>query len=277
MTVSTGSPLGATEVHDVWSESVGDTFRIFVGHCGEDPTSTLLLTDANGQFGMAVDSVRLMQFPCLVPSMLVVGIGYPTASTVFDTIDVRARDLTPTHRSVFGSSGGAAAFLRFIISELRPWLADRFPDCHEDVTYFGHSLGGLFGAYVLLHEPDSFERYILSSPSLWWDDEVLFDMEQTRSEVYDDLFADVFFGIGSLETDEGRRQEAANLAADHPAKPPASHLDMVDDMRRFVERLSRRDYSSLRLCVIEIADEYHATVSGAVLNRGLRQALWPKR
>ena len=39
----------------------------------------------------------------------------------------------------------------------------------RDVTYFGHSLGGLFGAHTLLTATSTFDRYICSSPSLWWD------------------------------------------------------------------------------------------------------------
>jgi predicted alpha/beta superfamily hydrolase len=36
-------------------------------------------------------------------------------------------------------------------------------------AYAGHSYGGLFGAYVLTTRPDMFRTYILSSPSLWFD------------------------------------------------------------------------------------------------------------
>ena len=80
--------LGSTEVHDLWSDAVNDTFRIFVGHCGADPQGVLLVTDANGLFGLTVDTVRLMQLPALVPSLLVVGVGYPDAANVIDTVEV---------------------------------------------------------------------------------------------------------------------------------------------------------------------------------------------
>ena len=132
-----GVPLGGTEVHDLWSAAVGDSFRVFVGHCGPNPEATLFVTDANGLFGLGVDTVRLIQIPGLVPSLLVVGVGYPDADTVIDTVEIRARDLTPTPSSRLPGSGHADAFIEFVSSELRPWLAERFPTAADDITYFG--------------------------------------------------------------------------------------------------------------------------------------------
>ncbi len=264
-----GDALGGTEVHDLRSEAVGDTFRIFVGHCGLDPQAILFVTDANGLFGLAVDTVRLMQIPGLVPSLLVVGVGYPDAQAVIDTVEIRARDLTPTPSSRFPGSGHADAFIEFVSGELRPWIANRFPTAAGDVTYFGHSLGGLFGAYTLLTATSTFDRYICSSPSLWWDNEAIFGIERQRPDS-DRLNSEVFFGIGSLETDAGRRREAFNLADGHPAKPPAAHLDMVDDLGRFVDQLKERTDPTLGINNAEIEDEFHATVPAIVLNRALR-------
>lgn len=262
--------LGDTEVHDLWSDAVGDTFRIFIGRCGDEPTSTLLVTDANGLFGIAVDSVRSMQLPALVPSMLVVGVGYPAAANLFDTIRIRARDLTPTHTAQFGLSGAGDAFMRFLRDELQPWLTERFPGCADDVTYFGHSLGGMFGSHLLVTEPSLFRRFILSSPSLWWDDELAFRTEEAWADAHDDLESVVYFGIGGNETDAGRRIEGANLPDGHPAKPPAAFLDMVDDLRRFVSVLQGRHYDGLDLAFEVFDDEFHATVPGVVLSRALR-------
>ena len=261
--------LGRTEVHDLLSEAVGDTFRIFLGHCGPDPQAILVVTDANGLFGLAVDTVRLMQIPGLVPSLLVVGVGYPDATALIDTVEIRARDLTPTPSSRFPGSGHADAFIEFVSGELRPWIANRFPAAAGGVTYFGHSLGGLFGAYTLLTATSTFDRYICSSPSLWWDDEAIFDIERQRLDS-DRLNSEVFFGIGSLETDAGRRSEAFNLADGHRAKPPAAHLDMVDDLGRFIGQLEERTDPTLRINSAEFEDEFHATVPAIVLNRALR-------
>ena len=94
-----------SEVHDLHSAAVGDDFRIYVAECGENSQGILLVADGNGFFGLAVDTVRLMQIPGLVPSLTVIAVGYPSASTPIDTAQIRARDLIPTHSSMFGESG----------------------------------------------------------------------------------------------------------------------------------------------------------------------------
>jgi len=69
------SPIGDSEVHEIWSEQVDDTFRVFIGDCGDQPEVAMFVTDGNGLFGLVVDTIRLMQIPALLPSMLIVGIG----------------------------------------------------------------------------------------------------------------------------------------------------------------------------------------------------------
>ena len=59
---------------------------------------------------------------------------------------------------------------------------------------------------------------------------------------------------------------AVNLADGHPAKPPPAHLDMVDDLRRFVAQLAARSDPTLQIRSVEIVDEFHATVPSVVLN-----------
>lgn len=264
-----GEAFGGVEMHDIASASVGDTLRVMVGHCGAEPRATLLVTDANGLFGLTVDTVRLMQIPALIPSLRVVGIGYPGVTSLVETVDIRARDLTPTSSRWFEGSGHADRFIEFVRLELATWLADRFPAVGGPSIYFGHSLGGLFGAHVLTTADDLFDHYVLSSPSLWWDGEMIFDQLGARPTGHG-FRSGVFVGIGALETDDGRRVEAANLPDGHPAKPPPRHLDMVDDVRRFVDALTARNDPTLRLASAVLDDEFHATAPGPVLTRGLR-------
>ena len=132
---------------------------------------------------------------------------------------------------------------------------------------FGHSLGGLFAADVLVREPAAFARYAIGSPSLWWDDDVVFRQEEDYAATHDDLPAKVFFGIGALETHDGRQLELVNLPAEERAKGAVRHLDMVDDMQRFVDRLESRGYPSLQLASAVFPDEFHITVPLLTLSR----------
>lgn len=191
-----------------------------------------------------------------------------SSRAVIDAAEIRTRDLTPTPTEHFPGSGHADNFLSFIRNELRPWLADRHPAAAQQLSYFDHSLGGLFGIYALLTDQTLFDRFILSSPSPWWDNETIFGLE--TSAATSSLAADVFLGIGPLETDAGRRLESAKLPARHPAKPPPAHLDMVADLRRFIAQLSQRHDDFLNIESVEVAGEFHATVPGIVLNRALR-------
>jgi predicted alpha/beta superfamily hydrolase len=265
------SELGGAEVHDLWSPQVGDTFRVFVGHCGAEPQATIVVTDGNALFGLTVDVVRLMQIPGLLPPLTVVAVGYPDAQTVADTIDIRNRDLTPTPWPVFPGSGGADRFLDFIRSTLFDWVSGRFAAAAETPVYFGHSLGGLFGTYALLDRQPPFSHFILSSPSLYWDRYLVFDREAGWSASPPDRDLKAFFGIGGLETDEGRRLEGRDLPEGHRWKPPATYLDMVDDLLRFTEQLRARRHPRLDLAVEVYPDEYHATVPALVLAHGLRR------
>jgi predicted alpha/beta superfamily hydrolase len=262
--------LGGTEVVDVRSAEVGATFRVFLGRCGDEPATTLFVVDGNGLFGLAVDVVRLMQIPGLLPSVLVVGVGYPDVVGVLDTIGTRERDLTPTHWPAFPGSGGADRFLAFLDGSLAGLLDERFPGCLRTAVLFGHSLGGLFGVHALLQEAPPFTHYVLSSPSLFWDHRVVFAEEERRAASGRDLRAAAFVGIGALEDDAGRRRETRNLPDGHRHKAAGTRLDMVDDVLRFTERLLSRGYPSLELQVAVFPDEFHATVPAVVLAHGLR-------
>jgi predicted alpha/beta superfamily hydrolase len=256
--------LGGTEVHDVFSPEVGDTFRVFVGECGPDPAVTLVVADGNGLFGLAVDTVRLMRIPALVPPMRVVGVGYPDLIGIEESVAIRARDLAPTPSKHFPGAGGADAFLAFLRGGLREWVGD------TETVYFGHSLAGQFGAYGLLSAPTAFDRWILSSPSLWWDHHRIFAQEAARAADSPDLPARAYLGIGSLETDAGRRAEAVALPDGHPAKPIRAPIDMVADAERFAAALASRGYPSLEFRLEIHPDEYHATAANIILTRALR-------
>lgn len=274
---TTGRRWPNSEVHYLTSAAAGSEFKIFVGHCpGRTPGSArvLYLTDANGSFGGAVDIIRGMQIAAQLPSLLVVGIGY-RAGAIADTVRVRRRDLTPSADPLFGPPdparmGGAADTLAFIRHQLMPWVAATFDVVTDDATFLGHSLGGLFGTWVLLTEPDTFARYLITSPSLWWDSYRILGHESAYADRHHDLAATVFFAIGADETLEGRIREAAHLPAELRKLVTVLPLDMVADLEAMIDRLTRRRYPSLSLHGAVFPAEFHVTVAPLALSRGLR-------
>ena len=157
------------------------------------------------------------------PPLLVVGIGYRVA-TLADTIHQRTRDLTPTAWPAYArfepertEMGGAPAFLAFIREELMPWVGERYSSS-PDATLLRSFARRPVRDVRVAAAPDTFSRYVIGSPSLWWHDHVIFDQEAEYAATHDDLAARVFFGIGADETHEGRAREAAYLDATERAK-----------------------------------------------------------
>ncbi len=69
----------------------------------------------------------------------------------------------------FPTTGGSAAFIKFIEQELQP-LVKRKYRTQASTTLVGQSLGGLLATEILFKHPDMFNNYLIVSPSLWWDD-----------------------------------------------------------------------------------------------------------
>jgi predicted alpha/beta superfamily hydrolase len=90
------------------------------------------------------------------------------------------------------ATGGADKFLAFLTDELMPVIDKRFPTDPKDRGYWGDSLGGLFGTWVLFTKPQTFNRYILGSSSFWWAKEDVMTVAEKYLATHDDLRANVF-------------------------------------------------------------------------------------
>lgn len=93
--------------------------------------------------------------------------------------------------------GQAGAHLEFVRKDVIPYVEKHFRIDKDSRTYFGYSLGGLFGAYTLLSQPDTFDNYILGSPSMWRVEE----LQAKLNPEIDSLNANVFISNGHLENE----------------------------------------------------------------------------
>jgi predicted alpha/beta superfamily hydrolase len=253
------------------SAIVGDTFKLYLAlppnYDESDKYPVLYLLDANIFFGMVTETARLLQFGKEIPDIVITGIGYPDHD---QHLGLRSRDYTPTVDDVytrdyiermsqsmqtqveFKSSGGADKFLAFIVQELMPYLEEREGIVAGDSILAGTSYSGLFGLYALFHQPAAFQRYIIGSPSIWWDNKAALDYEANYAASHTDLPAKVFISVGGHETREPE---------------PAA---MVDNFETLVRRLESRRYPGLELTAHVFEGETHLSVIPATMSRGLR-------
>lgn len=153
---------------------------------GEEPSEgfpVLYVLDGNATFDSAANIAKSMGNAAnrlgLSP-VAIVAIGYPKQST-FD-VEKRALDYTPKASAEFQKQakynyGGADQFIQFIEKELKPAIQTKIKVNTRQQSLFGHSFGGLFVLHTFMKHPETFQRYIAASPSLWFDNYALLNRQ----------------------------------------------------------------------------------------------------
>ncbi|MEO3828869.1 alpha/beta hydrolase-fold protein [Actinomadura sp. B10D3] len=234
----------------------------------------LWVTDASLAFPLTVGLMNALGIVQEIPELIVIGVGTPGESDLAEFNLRRTRDFYPAPRwvnagpggaqmeavlsdDVLKAGGGAAAFLSFLVDELRPRLAAelRFGDDHG---LAGFSAGGHFVGYALLSRPDAFGRYLAGSPALSGCEDLLFTLEAEYAATHDDLPARVFLGAGEAEL----------------ADPYVAAADVVGSMTRMAQVLRLRGYPSLELTSRLYPGQTHGSAASYALSEGLR-TLYP--
>ena len=100
--------------------------------------------------------------------------------------------------------GQAGTHLDFIRNDVISYVDNTYRTDPNSRTYFGYSLSGEFGAYILMTQPETFTNYIIGSPSIKNEVDYLAELN-TKFGPYDaskpnsSLNANVFIAYGSLE------------------------------------------------------------------------------
>jgi len=208
----------------------------------------LYLNDGPHTFKVAAG---VTHFPSMDKS-IVVGISFAHGENGQSS---RVRDLTPVVDKSWKKyiTGGATQYLEFIEKEIFPFVEKKYRIDLNNRILAGHSLGGSFGAWVLLTKPSLFSGYILTSPSLWFYNDYIFDLENEYSKNNNSLDVKIFVATGALEVlGNGMRN------------------DMVDGHKRFIKRLRSRNYKGIHISdeIVEGTDHYSTFPVG--LAKGLR-------
>lgn len=268
--------LPLSHTRSVHSNIVGEDFQILVAlpesyEKSDKNYPVLYIVDANFAIGTTAEIVRLgAQGEFELPEMLIVGIGYELQAPI-DLSPLRYRDLTPTdigpeaynanrermpEMPPYLGSGQAGKLLGFIREELMPLVNAEYRTKPEDSTLWGDSLGGLYALYVLFHQPEAFQRYVIGSPSIWWDHEVTFQFEEAYAQTHSDLPARIFMMVGGEE-------EPQHI-------PELASFGMVRNVHKMDALLRGREYPNLDLTTHIFEGETHSSVIPMGIARGLR-------
>jgi uncharacterized protein len=239
---------------------------------GTEPWPILFVTDGNMAFPTAAATAGILPIEPGGPRpMCVVGIGYELAGQgeAGEHLALRNRDLTPVRdqdwetrmRAAprpfrFGNelqTGGGDRFLDFIVEELTPFLAARFPIDADDRALAGSSFGATLALHALFTRPGSFARYLAISPALWWAKGHLIEQEERYATTHADLDAQLYLCVG--EAEEAQAPEAK----------------MVSELEAFARRLEGRAYRSLSLSHEVLPGETHVSVFNAGISNGIRR------
>lgn len=267
--------IAQTRRYRLHSEEVGETFQIDVALPGVRPADgqplpVVYVLDANTVFGIAAQAMRFLQQADGAVAAILVGVGYclDGAHRPRDAYGVlRTRDFTPSLDAAFvarllearqgrpfpvqAATGGADAFLKFLLDDLRPFIAERYRIDPDEQMLVGSSLGGLFTLHAMLSRPTAFRRYAANSPSLWWNDRETFGSADRLSAGLENVPTQLFMSAGGLEVEA----------------PWATAQDVVD----FGAQLRSR--ASLHSTTHIFEGETHTSVIPAALSRALRTLL----
>lgn len=180
----------------------------------------IYVLDADYAFAIVRNALEHLSDRRRVEPAIVVGVAYPEGLEGADWKRRyrvhRTRDYTPVHSKngypggVQDHSGGAATFLDVLLDEIAPLIEARYRS-NRDRVLVGHSYGGLFGAYAVLHRPGAFTHAILVSPSLWYADRFLRAYEAERREFARRADLQLFMAAGAHENVKTRGDIAGDV------------------------------------------------------------------
>ncbi|WP_343697212.1 alpha/beta hydrolase-fold protein [Flavobacterium sp.] len=199
-TTETSKPFVLGVIDEIQSKELGENriLNIYLpeGYNPKDqekyPVIYLLDGSADEDFIHISGLVQFNSFEWInqVPKSIVVGIA---------TVD-RKRDFTfPTtienDKTKYPTTGHSDKFIAFIEKELQPFIDKKYKTTNSK-TIIGQSLGGLLETEILFKKPSLFNKYVIVSPSLWWDNGSILNQD---SEIFKESFnlqTEIYIAVG---------------------------------------------------------------------------------
>ena len=203
----------------------------------------LYILDGQWDFKLMDSVLGGLVYDKFAPEMILVGITYTGENPDYNGL--RAMDLTPVADAHEKGSGNAPNFLKFLKTELIPFIESNYRADPKRRVLQGSSYGGLFTLYTLFSDPGLFSAYICASPAVTFADRYAFRQEADFAKYHKELPAKLYLAVGGAEGLSGPVQELMQV-------------------------LRSRNYKGLKLETRVIEGERHAGNKPELYNRGLR-------
>lgn len=265
--------LPNTKVHSLHAKELGRDYQVFIslppGYPADGPKlPVVFVTDADYAFPLVrAIFARIGGHSDAIAPFILVGLSYAAGDTPEFS---RRRDYTPSVNPEQGLKsdmpgrqpawGEAEGYRRFLASDVLPLVASHYRADMGRSVFVGHSYGSLLGTHILLSSPEMFSKYVLSSPSLWFDHRLMFAREKDYAAAHRDLKAEVFFSAGGYE-------------AVKPGPRYNTETDMVRDLRDFAAALKARRYPGLKTQIQVFEGHDHLTVFPDMITSALKWAV----
>lgn len=217
------------------------------------------LLDADKSLGMSKEIADWLMFGQEIQDIIIVGISYNKDDETWWMN--RSRDYIPTSDTVseFGKgwpkAGGADRFLAFIQNDLKPVIENKYSINKESSGIIGFSFGGLLVSYSMITRPDLFDRYIIISPGLGWDNSLVSRLEEKYSISNKILSKKIFISISSKDPKE----------------------IVIEPTKQLVDNINSRSYQGLELSYEYYENETHFSGYPRALTSGLKKLYRPEK
>jgi predicted alpha/beta superfamily hydrolase len=241
--------IAGSEVRMMKSTSTGRDNDLYIhlpSNYDQDKTKkypVLYILDGQWDFKLMDSVLGGLVYDKFAPEMIMVGLTYSGDNADYGAL--RAMDYTPTADPHVKGSGNGPNFLKFLKTELIPFMEANYRADPAHRVLQGSSYAGLFTLYALFAEPGLFAGYLSASPAVPFGDNYVFKQEAEYAHTHKELPVKLFLAVGGSE-------------------------GLTAPVKEFMRIVQSRGYKGLRLETRVIEGERHAGNKPETFNRGLR-------
>jgi predicted alpha/beta superfamily hydrolase len=233
------NPMMPIEFDSIASSATGRDYRLTIAlpmsyMFSEADYPTIYVTDGNAYAIPLATAAAQLGFGQEVPEFIVVGVDYGTPNPM-EWLELRDLDM---------GLDGSENYLKFFEEELIPYIESNYRVDSSNRTLAGHSAGGNFALYGLLHAADTFSNFIASSPggaTMWVDAIESFTANQGETP------AQLYMSVGDLDMEE-----------------------VVADVQTFADALAVAGFEGLDQDMAVLDNETHLSARPRAFTNGLR-------